>query len=107
MQRDNLLVPLVQTKNDNIYYASDPHLHFTFSNRSSRQYNLFITNTNKGGGTKIVASPDNTVSFATPEYQNNTYYLGTTKKQKTFKHTLAANMLTQQEVGQILQWLKD
>lgn len=106
MHESNFPLSLVKTKNNNIYYARDPHLHFTFSNRSSRQYNLFITNTNKGGGTKFVASPDNTVSFATPEYQNNTYYLGTTKKQKTFKHTVAANMLTKQEVNSILQWLK-
>lgn len=103
MQRDNILV---KKPNINICYADDPHLHFTFGEHASYQYNLFITNTNKGGGTKRVASPDNTVSFATPEYQNNTYLLGVTKKQKTFKHTLAADRLLPEEVDQILQWLK-
>lgn len=86
--------------------STDPHLFFTFNNIYSKNWNLFIENTNKGGGTKIVASPDKTVSFATPDYQNNTYYLGTTKKQKTFKHTLAANMLDKNDVQAILQWLK-
>ena len=92
--------------NNQLKYANDPHLFFTFNNIYSRDWNLFIENTNKGGGTKIVASPDKTVSFATPDYQNNTYYLGTTKKQKTFKHTVAADGLTPAEIQQILQWLK-
>lgn len=96
----------VNNKNLTLYHATDPHLFFTFNGTYSRNCNLFIVNDNKGGGTKFVASPDNTVSFATPDYQNNTYYLGTTKKQKTFKHTVAANMLSQHEVQQILQWLK-
>lgn len=96
----------VNKKNLTLYHATDPHLFFTFNGTYSRNCNLFIVNDNKGGGTKFVASPDNTVSFATPDYQNNTYYLGTTKKQKTFKHTVAANMLSQHEVQQILQWLK-
>lgn len=103
MQRDNILV---KKPNINICYADDPHLHFTFGEYASYQYNLFITNTNKGGGTKRVASPDSTVSFATPDYQNNTYLLGVTKKQKTFKHTVAADRLLPEEVDQILQWLK-
>ena len=92
--------------NNQLKHATDPHLFFTFNNIYSRDWNLFIENTNKGGGTKIVASPDKTVSFATPDYQNNTYYLGTTKKQKTFKHTVAADGLTPTEIQQILQWLK-
>lgn len=92
--------------NNQLKNATDPHLFFTFNGLYSRNYNLFIENTNKGGGTKIVASPDKTVSFATPDYQNNTYYLGTTKKQKTFKHTLAADGLTPDELREILQILK-
>lgn len=93
-------------RNNTLYYATDPHLFFTFNEFYSREWNLFIENTNKGGGTKTVTSPDSSVSFTTPDYADITYYLGTTKKQKTFKHTLAANGLTEDDVGVILNALQ-
>lgn len=93
-------------RNNTLYYATDPHLFFTFNELYSREWNLFIENTNKGGGTKTVASPDSSISFATPDYADTTYYLGTTKKQKTFKHTLAADGLTENDLDTILGMLK-
>lgn len=80
------------------------YLYFTFKNVCSSKYNLFITS--KEGDQKLIASPDKTINFTTPEYQNNTYYLGTTKKQKTFKKSLAADGLTWQQAQEIFLWLE-
>lgn len=95
-----------KTKNPTIYNATDPHLFFTFNDVYSRDWNLFIENDQKGGGGKIVASPDATLSFTSPDFQNNTYLAGVTKSQKTFSHTLAASHLTYDEVKQIAKWLE-
>lgn len=95
-----------KTKNNLIYNSTDPHLFFTFNNVYSRDWNLFIENNTKGGGDKIVASPDATISFVSPDYGTSTYMSGVSKGQRTFSHTLAASHLTVDEVRYIAKWLE-
>lgn len=84
------------------YWYNDEYMYFYFNGQHSSKYNLFIQNSK-------ALTIENTVGAAS-EYSNaimqeGTYYLGTSRKQKTFKRKCAAEGLTLDEYKRMMQWL--
>lgn len=84
------------------YWYNDDYMNFTFKGIHSSIYNLFIQNSKE-------LTIENTVG-ASSEYvnallQEGTYYLGTSRKQKTFKRKCAAEGLTLEQYKGMMQWL--
>lgn len=84
------------------YWYNDEYMYFTFNGVHSSKYHLFIQNTKE-------LTIENTVGAAS-EYSNamlqeGTYYLGTSRKQKTFKRKCAAQLSTMDEYKNMMKWL--
>ena len=86
------------------YYYEDCYMYFTFAGVYSKQYNLFITNSK--GFTKV-NSVGGSVKTETPDYQNRSYYLGTTKSKKTIKIDVATEGLTYDQYKEMMDWLEE
>ena len=88
--------------NEHYYWYNDDYMYFSFKGEHSSKYHLFIQNSKK-------LTLENTVGAAS-EYSNailqeGTYYLGTSRKQKTFKRKCAAEALTKDEYRSMMKWL--
>ena len=86
----------------NYYWYNDNCMYFTFKGVRSSDYHLFIQNNKE-------LTIENTVG-ASSEYinatlQEGTYYMGTSRKQKTFKRKCAAEGLTLQQYKEMMTWL--
>lgn len=88
---------------DNSYYwYNDEYMYFSFNGIHSSAYHLFIQNTKE-------LTIENTIG-ASSEYSNailqeGTYFLGTSRKQKTFKRKCAAEGLTKDKYREMMSWL--
>ena len=84
------------------YWYNDEYMYFSFNGHHSSKYHLFIQNSKE-------LTIENSVSAAS-EYSNamlqeGTYYLGTSRKQKTFKRKCAAEGLTLDDYRRMMNWL--
>lgn len=86
------------------YYYEDCYMYFTFAGVYSKQYNLFITNSK--GFTKV-NTVGGSVKTETPDYQNRSYYLGTTKSKKTIKIDVATEGLSYDQYKEMMNWLEE
>lgn len=91
-------------KNNNYYYQ-DKYMFFTFNNIYSKDYNLFITS--KDGSWSLITETGASPSFEAPQFQDKSYYLGTTRSQKSISWTVAAEGLTQPQIRKMFTWLKE
>lgn len=91
-------------KNNNYYYQ-DKYMFFTFNNIYSKDYNLFITS--KDGSWNLITETGASPSFEAPQFQDKSYYLGTTRSQKSISWTVAAEGLTQPQIRKMFTWLKE
>lgn len=90
--------------NDNKYYYEDKHLYFWFDNHHSSEYNLFIIAKND---LKIENSTGASTQYNNAMFQEGTYLLGTSRKQKTFKRKVAAEGLSLEHYKQMMLWLRE
>lgn len=86
----------------NYYWYNDEYMYFSFNGHHSSKYHLFIQNSKE-------LTIENTVGSAS-EYSNammqeGTYYLGTSRKQKTFKRKCAAKLGSMQDYRRMMKWL--
>lgn len=91
-------------RNNNIYYYNDRFMYFTFGNIHSSKYNLFIVN--NGDDIKTYNNSGASNDYVSPKYYDGAILLGTTRSQREFPFTLAAEGLTALQVKQIAKWLE-
>lgn len=87
-------------RNKHSYWYYDDHLYFHFNNIYSKRYNLFIEN--GGEDLKVINTASPSTQYNTPNYQNYSYYLGTSLNQRTFKYKVATEGLTQLEFKEMM-----
>lgn len=86
------------------YYYEDDFLYFTFNDKYSKEYNLFITS---DGTDAIIASDSGaSSSYDSPLMKNVAFYQGTNKAQRTFSYTMAAGGLTLPQYKEMMLWLE-
>jgi hypothetical protein len=90
--------------NDNKYYYEDKHLYFWFGDHHSSEYNLFIISKND---LKIENATGASTQYNNAMFQEGTYLLGTSRKQKTFKRKVAAEGLSLEQYKQMMLWLQE
>lgn len=91
--------------NDNKqYYYTDKHLYFWFNDHHSSEYNLFIVAKND---LKIENSTGASTQYTNAMFQEGSYLLGTSRKQKTFKRKVAAEGLTLSQYKDMMLWLRE
>ena len=76
---------------ENKYWYEDEFMYFTFAGVTSSKYNLFIENDKN---MSIVNTIGASSTFSNAYKQEGTYYLGTSRTQKTFKRKCASRGLT-------------
>ena len=86
------------------YYYNDKHLYFWFNDHHSSEYNLFIIAKND---LKIENSTGASTQYTNAMFQEGSYLLGTSRKQKTFKRKVAAEGLTLQRYKDMMLWLRE
>ena len=84
------------------YYYEDEHLYFWFGDTHSSKYKLFIVSKND---LKIENDTGASTEYNNAMFQEGTYLLGTSRKQKTFKREVAAEGLTLAEYKNMMLWL--
>ena len=87
---------------NNKYYYEDCYMYFTFDGVHSSTYNLFIENE---GDLTIENSLGESSEFVSAMFQEGSYYMGTTKSQKTFTRKCAAEGLSLSQYKQMMKWL--
>lgn len=92
-------------KNRKEYYYKDDYMFFTFNGVHSSKYNLFVVN--NGDGYEWITDTGASAQFESPQYQGYSYYLGTSRTQKTIPFNLIAEGLTQNEMKEMLLWLEE
>lgn len=85
------------------YYFEDEFLYFTFNDRYSKIYNLFIVN--NGDDLQLTSDTGASSSYESPLLGNMSYYQGTSNNQRTFSYTLAAGGLTLPRYRELMLWL--
>ena len=85
------------------YYFEDEFLYFTFNDRYSKIYNLFIVNS--GDDLQLTSDTGASSSYESPLLGNMSYYQGTSNNQRTFSYTLAAGGLTLPRYRELMLWL--
>ena len=85
------------------YYFEDEFLYFTFNDRYSKIYNLFIVN--NGDDLQLTSDTGASSSYESPLLGNMSYYQGTSNNQRTFSYTLAAGGLTLPRYREMMLWL--
>lgn len=84
------------------YSYTDNHLYFWFGDHHSSEYKLFIVAKND---LKIENSTAASTQYSNAMFQEGSYLLGTSRKQKTFKRKVAAEGLTLDEYKEMMLWL--
>ena len=56
---------------------------------------------------KVINTASPSTQYNTPNYQNYSYYLGTSLNQRTFKYKVATEGLTQLEFKEMMLWLHE
>lgn len=85
------------------YYFEDEFLYFTFNDRYSKIYNLFIVN--NGDDLQLTSDTGASSSYESPLLGNMSYYQGTSNNQRTFSYTLAAGGLILPRYRELMLWL--
>lgn len=86
------------------YYYEDCHFYFWFNGRHSSEFKLFIQAKND---LKIENTTSPSTEYNNAMFQEGSYFLGTSRKQKTFKRKLAAEGLTKEQYRDMMLWLKE
>ena len=86
------------------YYYEDCHFYFWFNGRHSSEFKLFMQAKND---LKIENTTSPSTEYNNAMFQEGSYFLGTSRKQKTFKRKLAAEGLTQAQYKEMMLWLKE
>ena len=86
------------------YYYEDSHLYFWFGEYHSSKYKLFMISNND---LKLENDASSTTEYQNAMFQEGTYLLGTSRKQKTFKRKVAAEGLTLNEYKNMMLWLRE
>ena len=84
------------------YWYNDEYMYFSFNGHHSSKYHLFIQNTKD---LTIENSIGATSEYSNAMMQEGTYYLGTSRKQKTFKRKCAAEIEDMRDYKRMMQWL--
>lgn len=88
---------------DKRYYYRDDFMFFEFKGIPSEKYNLFLIN--EGENLLFPASTNASVSYTSPDYQTQTYFLGAKQDQKTFSWNCAAEGISLRQAQEISKWL--
>ena len=84
------------------YWYNDEYMYFSFGGQHSSKYHLFMQNNKQ---LTIENSVGASSEYSNAMLQEGTYYLGTSRKQKTFKRKCAADGLTLEDYRRMMDWL--
>ena len=87
----------------NKYFYEDEYMYFTFKQRHSSIYNLIITNSK---GITMFTDRGSKVETTQPQYQSGQYLLGVSHPQRPFPLKLFGCDLTEEQIDEILNWLR-
>lgn len=84
------------------YWYNDEYMYFSFNGHHSSKYHLFIQNSKE---LTIENAVGESSEYSNAMMQEGTYYLGTSRKQKTFKRKCAAELNNMQDYRRMMKWL--